>query len=101
STRLNSSHVEISYAVFCLTKVQTCARSEEHTSELQSRRDLVCRLLLEIKEDNVTVAAAGIRVPPLLVSGGLLPYMTQCFFFFKDPPTPGIYPLPLPAAFPI
>src|SRR5690349_25042811 len=25
------------------------ARSEEHTSELQSRRDLVCRLLLEKK----------------------------------------------------
>src|SRR5690349_22165550 len=32
------------------------ARSEEHTSELQSRRDLVCRLLLEKKKkkrDNV------------------------------------------------
>src|SRR5438874_10754929 len=29
----------------------TCAsRSEEHTSELQSRRDLVCRLLLEKKK---------------------------------------------------
>src|SRR5690349_6928385 len=27
------------------------ARSEEHTSELQSRRDLVCRLLLEKKND--------------------------------------------------
>src|SRR5690349_23364245 len=26
------------------------ARSEEHTSELQSRRDLVCRLLLEKKK---------------------------------------------------
>src|SRR5699024_12795079 len=26
-----------------------CARSEEHTSELQSRFDLVCRLLLETK----------------------------------------------------
>src|SRR5271170_8501377 len=26
-----------------------CARSEEHTSELQSRVDLVCRLLLEKK----------------------------------------------------
>src|SRR5438874_12740779 len=26
-------------------------RSEEHTSELQSRRDLVCRLLLEKKND--------------------------------------------------
>src|SRR5437868_11170004 len=27
------------------------ARSEEHTSELQSRFDLVCRLLLEKKKD--------------------------------------------------
>src|SRR2546421_2649227 len=28
------------------------ARSEEHTSELQSRSDLVCRLLLEKKKNN-------------------------------------------------
>src|SRR6266496_6425256 len=28
---------------------QELVRSEEHTSELQSRRDLVCRLLLEKK----------------------------------------------------
>src|SRR5690349_24234639 len=27
-------------------------RSEEHTSELQSRRDLVCRPLLEIKKES-------------------------------------------------
>src|SRR5690349_23709591 len=27
-------------------------RSEEHTSELQSRRELVCRLLLEKKKDD-------------------------------------------------
>src|SRR5690349_23870390 len=30
-------------------------RSEEHTSELQSRRDLVCRLLLEKKKTNSNV----------------------------------------------
>src|SRR6266496_5884446 len=29
-------------------------RSEEHTSELQSRRDLVCRLLLEKKKKHKT-----------------------------------------------
>src|SRR5690349_23298189 len=29
-------------------------RSEEHTSELQSRRDLVCRLLLEKKKTKST-----------------------------------------------
>src|SRR5215469_18324929 len=28
-------------------------RSEEHTSELQSRRDLVCRLLLEKKKEDI------------------------------------------------
>src|SRR5438874_10660638 len=28
-------------------------RSEEHTSELQSRRDLVCRLLLEKKKKDI------------------------------------------------
>ena len=29
----------------------SCGRSEEHTSELQSRFDLVCRLLLEKKKN--------------------------------------------------
>src|SRR6266403_3126451 len=33
-----------------LASVEHIARSEEHTSELQSRRDLVCRLLLEKKK---------------------------------------------------
>src|SRR5690349_23417407 len=33
------------------------ARSEEHTSELQSRRDLVCRLLLEKKKKDRGVGA--------------------------------------------
>src|SRR5438105_13902635 len=36
-------------------------RSEEHTSELQSRVDLVCRLLLEKKK---TQASWSIRLPP-------------------------------------
>src|SRR5690349_23715686 len=31
-------------------------RSEEHTSELQSRRDLVCRLLLEKKKNHRDVS---------------------------------------------
>src|SRR5438874_10303640 len=31
-------------------KAVLASRSEEHTSELQSRRDLVCRLLLEKKK---------------------------------------------------
>src|SRR5438105_5975107 len=32
------------------TESPCCCRSEEHTSELQSRVDLVCRLLLEKKK---------------------------------------------------
>src|SRR5438874_10328328 len=34
-------------------------RSEEHTSELQSRRDLVCRLLLEKKKNDYVVVYKG------------------------------------------
>src|SRR5699024_11302010 len=33
--------------------LQTRSRSEEHTSELQSRFDLVCRLLLEKKKEDL------------------------------------------------
>src|SRR5437868_12902524 len=35
-----------------------CSRSEEHTSELQSRFDLVCRLLLEKKKKRKTFYTA-------------------------------------------
>src|SRR3712207_8810521 len=34
------------------TRVMRTSRSEEHTSELQSRQYLVCRLLLETKKNN-------------------------------------------------
>src|SRR3954466_13283597 len=47
--------------------VQTCARSEEHTSELQSHDNLVCRLLLEKKKlpDAVqgTLSSDALRLP--------------------------------------
>src|SRR5690349_22423169 len=39
-------------------------RSEEHTSELQSRRDLVCRLLLE-KKKRITLATQCVAAHPL------------------------------------
>src|SRR5690349_23685617 len=42
---------ELARAVESLERdADDAARSEEHTSELQSRRDLVCRLLLEKKK---------------------------------------------------
>src|SRR2546428_7319956 len=37
---------------FVLGEFRWDGRSEEHTSELQSRSDLVCRLLLEKKNNN-------------------------------------------------
>src|SRR3712207_7468458 len=37
-----------------LTLAQAQARSEEHTSELQSRQYLVCRLLLEKKKNHIS-----------------------------------------------
>src|SRR5690349_23810550 len=50
-------------ALFALIKATGCdvTRSEEHTSELQSRRELVCRLLLEKnnKEKSGCAAKAG------------------------------------------
>src|SRR2546430_12304192 len=40
-------------------------RSEEHTSELQSQSNLVCRLLLEKKKNPRGIASAQIRLPTL------------------------------------
>src|SRR5207249_8133290 len=39
-------------ATRCSTSARRSGRSEEHTSELQSRFDIVCRLLLEKKKNN-------------------------------------------------
>src|SRR3989442_1314554 len=39
-------------------------RSEEHTSELQSRPHLVCRLLLEKKKENLLIGACGPKCRP-------------------------------------
>src|SRR2546430_9445660 len=39
-------------------------RSEEHTSELQSQSNLVCRLLLEKKKYHTQVIATHDRPPP-------------------------------------
>src|SRR3954470_16279952 len=79
-------------------------RSEEHTSELQSRRDLVCRLLLEKKRTALDVACThpsyrcSITVSCIRETG-----VTKCLmcFFFNDPATTEIYPLSLHAALPI
>src|SRR5690349_24173093 len=52
-------------------EVDRKVRSEEHTSELQSRRDLVCRLLLEKKKSipdrNNDTDTIGYHIPSTLV----------------------------------
>src|SRR3989442_10550825 len=39
----------------CFVRRRHAERSEEHTSELQSRPHLVCRLLLEKKKKNIQI----------------------------------------------
>src|SRR5204862_4232096 len=48
-------------------------RSEEHTSELQSRRDLVCRLLLEKKTTMRQTAASTVSPFAIVARNGPLP----------------------------
>src|ERR1039458_7387093 len=97
-------------------------RSEEHTSELQSLRHLVCRLLLEKKEsrkDSWGWAggpggwAGGVvwppecgrapgPSPPSPVRAPMHIYNIECsFFFFNDTATTEIYTLSLHDALPI
>src|SRR5438046_7590687 len=47
-----NSHKHASSPWFLTAKYETPNRSEEHTSELQSLTNLVCRLLLEKKKNN-------------------------------------------------
>src|SRR5260221_6570598 len=56
--RVERTRLQVSHA--CLIRVRplddhgvVAHRSEEHTSELQSHSDLVCRLLLEKKKERV------------------------------------------------
>src|ERR1039458_3870958 len=66
-------------------------RSEEHTSELQSLRHLVCRLLLDKLQTR-----CGPGVPCCGRCGS-----TAYFLFFKDAATTEIYTLSLHDALPI
>src|SRR3989440_1381002 len=53
-------------------------RSEEHTSELQSRSDLVCRLLLEKKKEHL--AGSGVHDRKLTDQINVIPVrMRDCF----------------------
>src|SRR3954465_12593409 len=106
-----------------MTGVQTCAlRSEEHTSELQSHDNLVCRLLLEKKKNHeycthsyrgraavrgFTPQCAGAQADNHTRWYRFLRDWLRCvtvlffFFFFNNPAPPEISPLSLPDALPI
>src|ERR1039457_3250667 len=98
------------------------SRSEEHTSELQSPCNLVCRLLLEIETCVRPQTASFLPTRPhqsparpqpllwvcvhvtmigLLVTSGVLVFVFPVFFFFNDRAPPGISPLSVHDAFPI
>src|ERR1039458_1791169 len=89
----------------CITnRSQTC-RSEEHTSELQSLRHLVCRLLLE-KKIRRLLHSADSFVPlreevEFLDNYLAIELVRFCFFFFNDTATTEIYTLSLHDALPI
>src|SRR2546421_469486 len=79
-------------------------RSEEHTSELQSRSDLVCRLLLEKKKTR-SLALMGM-IAALSTITMFITLLIPChtiffFFFFNDTATTEIYTLSLHDALPI
>src|SRR5438105_4978082 len=84
--------------------LQAPDRSEEHTSELQSRVDLVCRLLLE-KKNNMTdestqhVDMAAVR----LIACRIWRRDGHCppLFFSNDTAPPDLYTLSLHDALPI
>src|SRR5260221_6524492 len=44
----------------CRARHSPMSRSEEHTSELQSHSDLVCRLLLEKKKSHDSIQSNGL-----------------------------------------
>src|SRR3989442_1785258 len=77
-------------------------RSEEHTSELQSRPHLVCRLLLEKKKKKKKkkqdMTRSHCDTSPLVL---LLLLLFFFFFFFNDTATTEIYTLSLHDALPI
>src|SRR6266576_2963441 len=107
---------------FSTSTCTACWRSEEHTSELQSRRDLVCRLLLEKKKKKITTYLLKkkkknkicintstdkliLMISILLISFFFysisINFFFFLFFFFNDTATTEIYTLSLHDALPI
>src|SRR5258708_16252470 len=62
-------------------------RSEEHTSELQSPDNLVCRLLLEKKNHTPTSGPFGPRTTPPRSVFPIETWATCCAFTHTGPPS--------------
>src|ERR1035438_6226788 len=93
STRLNSSHLGISYAVFCLKKKQNCTIAAASNYEgAPIKAHAVQRAGLWTAAPGTTHLAPVILTPPLLTS--------FFFFFFKEPAAPGNFPFSPPRSFP-
>src|SRR2546422_926562 len=74
------------------------SRSEEHTSELQSRLHLVCRLLLEKKKKQSPTHTSDSSA---IIQSSFRLHILSIFFFFNDTATTEIYTLSLHDALPI
>src|SRR5438132_9934243 len=59
TTRTPLATIEIATSAITAGTISAPMRSEEHTSELQSHSDLVCRLLLEKKKQWLRRAGRG------------------------------------------
>src|SRR2546429_4958354 len=67
-SKIAADHRRAAAAGFCFVRIEFAAnRSEEHTSELQSRLHLVCRLLLEKKTDDKSHQKMTTTLPTWLV----------------------------------
>src|SRR6266508_2828434 len=76
-------------------------RSEEHTSELQSRGNLVCRLLLEKKKRRRPLHWSMMKSTTFFSFSTTEASLSFFFFFFNDTATTEIYTLSLHDALPI
>src|SRR2546430_4286521 len=67
------------------------SRSEEHTSELQSQSNLVCRLLLEKKKITIAGLVGAVLAHVGAPEAGLVPRGTGAPLSFKGPCEPATY----------
>src|SRR5215813_2135217 len=91
STRLNSSHVRISYAVFCLKKKKTTGRSLTTTKTNIPKNTLTCQ------SSKFVIDVQSQFLPLRFLNRARISF----FFFFNDTATTEIYTLSLHDALPI